>query len=245
MLIVYELEEVMTYVCSDIHGKLLAFLDLLGEINFSQETDHLYIVGDGIDRGEDGIWILQHVIKNKHCMTFILGNHEYMMLSAYASDTSVADKFFWLNNGGTKTNAVFECLSKEEQSEILGFLENCPAYVDVTVGGQRYHITHGWPADRLEDRVWKHPPQGIQSVNPLLDGSKLIVGHTVTVRLHAANRWEENRVINAMIEEGKHLKICKTPEFICIDCGCGHELPVSRLACLRLEDMKEFYVMER
>ena len=31
--------------------------------------------------------------------------------------------------------------------------------------------------------------------------------------------------------------------FICIDCGCGNLTnPYRRLACLRLEDMAEFYV---
>ena len=235
----------MTYVCSDIHGMLVAFLDLLKEIRFSPETDHLYIDGDCIDRGKDGIQLLQLIMKNKSCMTLVLGNHEYMMLLSHSSDSSYADKQLWLMNGGRKTNATFESLTKEEQKEILLFLRNCPRYVDVTAGEHCYHITHGWPADSLEDRVWRHPPQGIKSINPLTDGFRLIVGHTLTLRLYAVNRWQENYIINTMVADGEYLKICKTSEFICIDCGCGYELPVSRLACLRLEDMREFYLMEK
>ena len=30
--------------------------------------------------------------------------------------------------------------------------------------------------------------------------------------------------------------------FIDVDCGCGGVIPGARLACLRLDDMKEFYV---
>ena len=43
-----------TYVCSDIHGQYDLYKTMLNEINFTSE-DHLYILGDMIDRGEDGI----------------------------------------------------------------------------------------------------------------------------------------------------------------------------------------------
>ena len=116
---------------------------------------------------------------------------------------------------------------------ILCLILNEPSY---------YHLTHGWPADTTYGRVWGHPPRGIDSRNPLKDGSKLVVGHTVTLRLYTENHWEQNYIVQEMIENNQHLKICKTPEFTCIDCGCGHDVPVSRLACLRLDDMEEFYV---
>lgn len=230
------------YVLSDIHGMYSSFVEMLKKINFSYDEDHLYIVGDAIDRGPNGIKILQKIMHHKDSMTHILGNHEYMMLAAYEPNASEADKRLWMLNGGTTTKSAFERLSDESQNELLAFLQNCPTYVDLDVNGQNYHLTHGWPADTTYGRVWGHPPRGIDSHNPLKDGSKLIVGHTVTLRLYAENHWEQNDIIRKMIANNQHLKICKTPEFICIDCGCGHDVPVSRLACLRLDDMEEFYV---
>ena len=49
-----------TYVCSDIHGQYGLYKSMLHEINLTPE-DHLYILGDMIDRGQDGIRILQDV----------------------------------------------------------------------------------------------------------------------------------------------------------------------------------------
>lgn len=230
------------YVLSDPHGMHSLFMEMLEKIDFSYGKDHLCINGDCIDRGPDGIKILQEIMHHQDSMTLILGNHEYMMLAAYKPNASEADKCLWMLNGGTSTQAAFQCLTKAEQNELLLFLRSCPSYVDVTVNGQAYHLTHGWPADSTYDRVWRHPPRGIESRNPLKDGIKLIVGHTVTLRLYTENHWEQNYIIRRMIEDNAHLRICKTPEFICIDCGCGHDLPVSRLACLRLDDMREFYV---
>lgn len=37
-------------------------------------------------------------------------------------------------------------------------------------------------------------------------------------------------------------EIFHAPGLIGIDCGCGNETDLRRLACLRLEDMREFYV---
>ncbi len=230
------------YVISDIHGMHSKFVEMLKKIKFSCEEDHLYIDGDGIDRGPDGIKILQEVMHHQDSMTLILGNHEHMMLTAYNPDALDTDMQLWLLNGGAVTRTAFESLAEEERSNMLAFLRGCPTYVDVNVNGQNYHLTHGWPADTTYGRVWGHPPQGIESINPIKDGSRLIVGHTVTLRLYTENRWEQNYVIHRMIEDNEHLRICKTTEFICIDCGCGHELPVSRLACLCLNDMREFYV---
>ena len=40
---------------------------------------------------------------------------------------------------------------------------------------------------------------------------------------------------------GEHLKIYHGPGFIDIDCGCGYDMPIKALACIRLEDMVEYY----
>lgn len=230
------------YVLSDVHGMHSLLMEMLEKIKFSFEEDHLYINGDGIDRGPDGIKILQEIMRHQDSMTLILGNHEHMMLTAYGPNASEADKRLWELNGGASTKSAFEHLSVEGQNDLLAFLRNCPTCVDVNVNGQNCHLTHGWPADTTYGRVWGHPPCGIDSRNPLKDGSKLVIGHTVTLRLFAENHWEQNDIIRKMIEKNQHLKIYKSPEFTCVDCGCGCGLPVSRLACLRLDDMVEFYI---
>ena len=38
-----------------------------------------------------------------------------------------------------------------------------------------------------------------------------------------------------------HMWIYHGRGYLDLDCGCGYGLPQSRLACLRLEDLAEFY----
>ena len=66
------------YVVADIHGEADRFHAMLEKIQFSDE-DTLYIIGDVIDRGPDGIKLLQEIMNTPN-MVMLLGNHEYMML---------------------------------------------------------------------------------------------------------------------------------------------------------------------
>ena len=70
----------MIYVTSDLHGyPLEKFIDMLKSVNFS-EADTLYILGDVIDRGKDGIKLLKWCMQQDN-VELILGNHEAMLLS--------------------------------------------------------------------------------------------------------------------------------------------------------------------
>ena len=69
----------MIYCVSDIHGELDKFERLLALIQFS-ENDHLYVIGDAIDRCAMGVDILQLIMDTPN-MTMLLGNHEQMCLA--------------------------------------------------------------------------------------------------------------------------------------------------------------------
>lgn len=43
-----------------------------------------------------------------------------------------------------------------------------------------------------------------------------------------------------LIQAG-HLKMLHTQEYINLDCACGYDMPMKSLACLRLDDLTEFY----
>jgi hypothetical protein len=70
----------MVYVTSDLHGfSLERFQAFLGQVGFSDE-DYLFILGDVIDRGEDGVAILKWLLVQPN-VELILGNHEAMPLA--------------------------------------------------------------------------------------------------------------------------------------------------------------------
>ena len=116
-----------TYAVSDLHGQYNIFSKLLEKVHFSNE-DQLYMLGDAIDRGPDGIRILQHVM-NAPNMHFLLGNHEFMMLNGVALDGSATanysmlpgrDADLWLSrNGGNRTYYKYKLLDREERVRIL------------------------------------------------------------------------------------------------------------------------------
>lgn len=74
----------MIYVMSDIHGVREKFDSVMSKINLRPE-DKLYILGDVIDRGKDGIGILLD-LKKRENVTMLLGNHELMMYHATRDD---------------------------------------------------------------------------------------------------------------------------------------------------------------
>ena len=68
----------MIYVMSDIHGHISRFKSIMKQIRL-KKTDHLYVLGDCIDRHPFGLPILKELY-SKPNVTVLLGNHEHMML---------------------------------------------------------------------------------------------------------------------------------------------------------------------
>ena len=70
----------MLFATSDLHGYPLdSFLSLLEKAGFSAR-DHLYVIGDVIDRnGDGGIAAMRWMMRQEN-VTLIKGNHEDMML---------------------------------------------------------------------------------------------------------------------------------------------------------------------
>ena len=93
----------MIYVTSDWHGYPFEKIkDMLNKVGFSEE-DFLFVLGDVIDRGEDGIKILRWLMSQPN-MELILGNHEAMMLAC-----CIICQFTNLICHNRKTSAGFSC----------------------------------------------------------------------------------------------------------------------------------------
>lgn len=73
------------YVVGDIHGMYGSYMEIIRKL---KPNDHLYIIGDVIDRGNGGIKILKDIINrqdNKESnpqITFLIGNHELQLLQS-------------------------------------------------------------------------------------------------------------------------------------------------------------------
>ena len=64
----------MTYAMSDLHGRYDLYIEMLEKIKFG-ENDTLYILGDFVDRGDEGLKIVLDITKRDNVIP-IMGNHD-------------------------------------------------------------------------------------------------------------------------------------------------------------------------
>lgn len=223
------------YVMGDIHGEADRFHAMLKKIQLS-EDDTLILLGDVIDRGPDGIALLLEIMEMPNVI-MVLGNHEYMMLQYLSPEATGVEIRRWNKNGNAPTLAAYLKQKEKVQKRILAYLQSLPTHVNMEVDGKRFYIVHGFPGDNVHDEVWSRPT--MESENSIPD-CRLIIGHTKVLSMIQP---EDKRIAYAteLEDKGEHLKMLHAPGFINLDCGCGYDMPIKALACIRIEDMVEYY----
>lgn len=233
----------MTYVMSDIHGFYDRYKKMLELISFTDQ-DTLIINGDVADRGPDGIKIFQDIMSRKNAI-LIMGNHEKMFIDtvlACSKEEMEEAASLWFFNGGEATWNDYAELELDERRKLMGFLMRLDTEYETTIGGQKFYIVHGFPGNTMEERVWERP--NINSNSRLIpEGAQLIIGHSPVFMFHGYFDSDRVDYLEELRSKGEHMKIEHAKHFIDIDCGCGQNIyGISKLACLRLDDMQEFYV---
>ena len=228
----------MNYVTTDLHNNLRRFNTLLRTINFSQQRDTLYILGDAIDPGLD---VLLRIIEMGPSVVLLRGNHEDMMLRSIKYPEGRWYRI-WSANRNKQTVTDYLSLSSSARYEIIDYLESCPVSLDLKVEDHKFHLVHGWPnaADDDYAKVWTRPT--FESVNPLT--KTLLVGLTpVPLILYPEDFIARNQYLKYLHRAREHIRIFHgIGDWHGLDCGCAHRgIPAGCLACLRLEDMQEFY----
>ena len=235
----------MNYVISDIHGHYDKYLQMLGKINF-QDEDNLYVLGDVLDRGPDGIKILQDMMMRPNVIP-ILGNHEYMALSVlrklcveisqdnvdnHLTEEDMMSYMNWMENGGNTTIDQFKQLSKEEQEDILEYLEECMLIEEIEVNQKTYVLVHAGfvPFDEKKDifdyQLNELIFQSCDYEKQYFKDKYLVTGHTPTI----------------MIDESQKGNIIEKNHHIAIDCGCVFGM---NLGVYCLDNHKKYYVNKR
>ena len=150
------------------------------QIHFS-ESDHLYILGDVIDRGPDGVELLLQIMASPN-MTMLLGNHEQMCLSTLGPRNKLGARELWRQNGGS-TNLSGTALPSHTAGAEPHFCNISPAcriIWNVRWVGREFYLVHGCPGNDHDTRIWGRVE--LDSVSPYPD-TVCIVGHTPTVIL--------------------------------------------------------------
>ena len=235
----------MTYIMSDLHGNWGKYQDMLEKIAFSG-IDQLYILGDVIDRGPDGVKILRDMMKRPNVIP-ILGNHEFTAAVCLPwllkevtvqsldglGEEQIAALAEWIANGGGSTLRELQALGQEKRKELLEYLREMDLYAEVEAGGRSFVLVHAGLGHFAPDR-----PLGSYELGdfifdrPNLDKTYfpdkfLAFGHTPT------------RLLRQRTGEVPSDAIIRRGNQIALDCGCGFG---GKLGCLCAETMDEFYV---
>lgn len=234
-----------TYVLSDVHGEFDKLLEMVELIKLSVE-DHLYIIGDVVDRGDKPIEIIEWVMGRDN-VTLLRGNHEAMMLDVLSRDAGYERDVaidMWVRNGGRSTIDGFNKRGGEQRRKIVDFLIETPLYKvvgnDVLVHSGVY-LTGTDIVDDIEDFM------SFQDENDLLwsrkdfygergiPGYRVFFGHTPTASLRES--------LGEVVEVPLTIWHDRTyGDKIGLDCGAVFGADGGRLGCMCLETGEEFYV---
>lgn len=226
----------MIYAMSDLHGCYDKFIKMLEKIDF-KEDDTLYILGDVIDRGPDGIKLLLDIYGRKNVVA-LRGNHDYLcyylLWNINSGSEKVRDAAFinkcrnWFLDGGEPTYTVYKGLNIEDKKRVLNCLYSMPIYEEIEVGGRKFFLSHTVPEKHrmlhFDSLLWQEFIIGEPEYEKEYYPDKFIVtGHTPTSFIDPASRG----------------RIWKKNNHIAIDCGAVFG---NSLGCLCLDTLKEFYV---
>lgn len=217
-----------TYVLSDLHGQYNKFMDMLKLIKFN-DNDKMYILGDIFDRGPDPLKILDYIICKKN-IDFIPGNHEYMFLEFY----NTYDARLWSYNGGKTTMTQLMKRGEDYLKALYDYLTKLPlvkihdkfilthAGLYLPKNQNQYTLQEILSLQNAEFNLWSR--SNINNERQYKDYT-VICGHTPTLYVDP---------------DQYQMSIVRRKGTIYIDCGATFS--DGRLACLRLEDNKEFYI---
>lgn len=215
----------MRYIISDIHGCYEEYQELLEKIHFSDEDD-LFVLGDSMDRGPEPIKVIQDMMA-RHNVIYILGNHDYMMMSSlkrlavevtesncenYLRSEDIMNYYYWVQDGGRVTSRQFTALPRQEQQDILEYLGEALIYEVLEDKGKEYVLVHA----------------GIQGFDERKDLDAYDFKDFIFCRTDYEKRYYEDENVfvvtghtpTPLIRSDRQPRVYQGNGHIALDCGC-------------------------
>jgi len=134
-----------TYVVGDVQGCFITLQRLLARIDFDPARDHLWLVGDIVNRGPDSVKVLRFARSLRESAVVVLGNHDLHLIARIrgARERKRRDTFD-------------DVLAAEDRDELINWLLARPllhrdgAFVMVHAG-----LLPGWTLDEAESLARK------------------------------------------------------------------------------------------
>lgn len=226
----------MIYAISDLHGCYKEFLEMLEQIHFCEE-DTLYVLGDIVDRGMEGIKLLLDLAERKNVIC-LRGNHDqtalqmlkYLKVSMTAQQKERIKEVYelWFSDGGYPTFKAFIALEEEKKKKVLSFLNSFPIFEEITVGNRNFFLSHTGPEF-----------EKIQKFD-LCQVNDFLIGEIEYEKIYFDNKYfVSGHTPTNLIDETYQGRIYTKNKHIAIDCGVFFG---DTLGCICLDTMEEFYV---
>lgn len=215
------------FAISDIHGCYKPFYELIVNTIKLRKSDHLILLGDYIDRGDQSKEVIDFIIdlgKEGFNITPLTGNHEVMLIDAYHDPDALP---LWLMNSGISTLISFGIQDiRKIESRYLEFFSTLEYYriidnvVFVHAGFDDFAVN---PFSDKQSMIWECLPS---YQNPVLSGKTIIHGH----------RPKTISYVRKLISEKSKV--------IPIDTGCVYEMQTGygNLSALEVNSMTLYSV---
>ena len=171
-----------TLFIGDVHGCYDELMELVTKIGLMPE-DHLYFVGDLVNKWPKSLEVVQFV-KNRPNTWSVLGNHEYFLMCSLEEQKAYFDRSphisterqWWIR---TEYQAASLNRSLLEQNHLSKWVSSLPVYIEK----ENFILVHGW----LHPDFWLETPSDIATMIRMYEGKpwyeyytgekKVIYGH--------------------------------------------------------------------
>lgn len=243
----------MYYVIGDIHGCYDEFQKMLKKIKFNPKFDRLFFVGDYIDRGKQSYEMLSWIENNStyDCYKFLRGNHEQEfitcvdLLTSVDESVEIQDAYDALHSRSNYFDAygtIGKFIKDNHDDKLIDWasmLSKFPTYYLFHYDRQDYIVVHaGFKYSSSKET--KEDFNLYARDEAYTEGGRrntiIISGHTPTL-VEGETSFNNGKVFKYKNKE-------KDCTFYNIDCGCCFRTIDERakLACIRLDDKKIFYI---
>ena len=259
-----------TYIMTDIHGHYDAMKTMLDKIGFSS-NDQLICAGDYIDRGPKSYEMLKWIESPGENVILVRGNHDeefryYVKLMKMifqknklkmgsVEDTISVYKMLKQISSYFDMYGTVGYLIKEKETAFCqlslwaAYIQKMLYFHEIMMNGRRCIIVHGGYIESLDYLEGVETDDSYESLEDFylksrddayiyggVEHGMIIAGHTPTTAIYELP-FNHGNVYRVYDEEMDCI-------FYDLDCGYGFKgvLPEAKLACLRLEDEKIFYL---
>ena len=229
----------MTYVMSDLHGQYDLYCEMMEKIGLC-DNDTLYILGDFVDRGEDGVKILLDAMRRPNVKPLI-GNHDWTMIALVRGQKQLIEKVgreevlnlyhLWFSDGGEPTYRAIRALDGETREKVLQYVENMRYSTEITVNGRKFFLSHTLPEYDPSVPLTKQPAD--EFIRGESDYDQVYLPDAFTVTGHTPTDLIDPDFCGKIWQGNRH---------IAVDCGAAF---YGTLGCICLDTMEEFYVKRR